>query len=94
MPDIVQELTIEATPENVFNAITNQDELAQWWTNQVTAEPKVGSIAEFTFDKRAVVFKMEIIELNAGKQVYWKVRSGPPHWLNREKSSCSVYIST
>jgi hypothetical protein len=27
MPDIVQELTIEATPGKVFNAIASQDEL-------------------------------------------------------------------
>jgi uncharacterized protein YndB with AHSA1/START domain len=80
MPDIAQELTIEATPEKVFNALTQQDELAQWWTNHVTAEPKVGSIAKFSFDNGAVVFQMEIAELNAGKRVHWIVRHGPPHW--------------
>src|SRR6266566_8867033 len=80
MPDIVQELTIEATPEKVFNAITRQDELAQWWTNDAKAEPRVGSLAEFSFDNGAVVFKMEITELNVAKSVHWKLRSGPPHW--------------
>ena len=80
MSDILQEVTIEALPEKVFNAITRQDELVQWWTKHVTAEPKVGSIAEFRFDNGAVVFKMEIAELDAGKRVHWIVREGPPHW--------------
>ena len=80
MPDIVQELTIEAAPEKVFNALTRQEELAQWWTNHVTAVPKVGSIAEFSFNNGAVVFRMEIAELNPGKRVHWIVRHGPPHW--------------
>ena len=80
MSDILQEVTIEASPEKVFNAITHQDELAQWWTKHVTAEPGIGSIAEFRFDNGAVVFKMEIAELDAGKRVHWIVREGPPHW--------------
>ncbi len=80
MADIVQELTIEADPQKVFNAITRQDELAQWWTKHVSAEPKVGSIAEFRFDNGATVFRMEIAELDAAKKVHWIVRHGPPHW--------------
>ncbi len=80
MPDIVQEPTIETAPEKVFNAITLQDELAQWWTNHVTAEPKVGSLAKFSFDNGAVVFQMEVAELDPAKKVHWIVRHGPPHW--------------
>jgi len=80
MADIVQEMTIEATPEKVFNALTRQVELAQWWTNHVNAEPRVGSVAEFRFNDGAVVFHMEITELVDGKKVHWAVRLGPPHW--------------
>lgn len=80
MPDIVQEITLGTTPENVYNAITRQDELAQWWTNHVSAKPQVGSIAEFRFNNGEVVFQMEITGLNAGKKVHWAVRHGPPHW--------------
>ncbi len=44
MSDIVQELTIEATPENVFHALTLPDGIAGWWSNHVTAELQVGSL--------------------------------------------------
>lgn len=78
MPDIVQELTIEAPPENVFTAITQQDEITQWWANYVTAEPAVGSLAELRFDNGEVM-RMEITDLTAGKNVSWLVRQAPQY---------------
>src|SRR5437762_12847908 len=80
MPDIVQELTIEAAPEKVVNALTRQEELAPWWTNHVTAVPKVGSIAEFIFNNGAVVFRIEIADINPWKSVHCIVRRDPPRW--------------
>jgi len=79
MADIVQELTIEATPENVFHAITRQDGITHWWANQVTAEPKAGSITEISFDNGEVM-KMEIIDFEVGKKVRWSVRLAPHDW--------------
>jgi len=38
MADIVQELTIEATPENVFHALTTSDGIAEWWSNLANQE--------------------------------------------------------
>ncbi len=61
MSDIVQELTIEASPENVFHALTWPDGITGWWANQVIAELKVGSLIEIGFDNGEVM-KMEIID--------------------------------
>ena len=80
MADIVQDITIAAAPERVFDALTRQEELKRWWTRDVKAEPAVGSIAEFRFDKGETVFEMEIVALDAAKKVEWRVRNGPPHW--------------
>jgi hypothetical protein len=56
MSDIALELTIKATPEDVFYAITWQDGITHWWANRVHAEPTVGSITEIYFDKgRAIL---------------------------------------
>ena len=41
---IVEELTIEASPERVWNALTQQDEIACWWTNDLSAKPEVGAL--------------------------------------------------
>ena len=55
MPAIVLERTITAAPERVFAALTQQDDLAQWWTNDVRATPAVGSLAEFRFRQGVLV---------------------------------------
>jgi uncharacterized protein YndB with AHSA1/START domain len=78
MSEIVQELRIEATPEKVFHALTTPDGIAAWWSNQVTAEPKVGALTEVRFESG--VFQMEITDLEVGKKVQWSVRRSPHDW--------------
>ncbi len=79
MSDIIQELTIEATPENVFHALTLPGGITGWWSNHVTAEPKVGTLTEVRFENGRI-FKMEITDLEVGKKVYWRVRLSPHDW--------------
>ena len=79
MADIVQELTIKATPENVFHALTEPDGITGWWSNHVTAEPKVGSLTDVRFENGGVM-KMEITNLEVGKNVHWRCRLSPHNW--------------
>jgi uncharacterized protein YndB with AHSA1/START domain len=79
MTDILQELTIEATPEEVFHAIALPEGVTKWWANRVTAELKVGSLTEIGFDNGEVM-KMEVTELEMPKKVYWKVKFAPHNW--------------
>lgn len=78
MPDITQELAIEAPPETVFAAITRPDGLTHWWANRVVSEPTVGSHAEFRFDNGEVMM-MEITDLAMGQNVSWLVRQAPQY---------------
>jgi uncharacterized protein YndB with AHSA1/START domain len=80
MAAIVKELTIAAAPERVWGTLTQQDELARWWTNDLTATPEVGSLAEFRIGKGAAVLQFEVAELDEGSKVHWISRQGPPHW--------------
>jgi uncharacterized protein YndB with AHSA1/START domain len=80
MSAIVEEITIAATPERVFNALTRQDEMVLWWSNEAHVEPEVGSVGEFRFKPPAGVLKFEVVELKAGEKVHWLSRQGPPHW--------------
>lgn len=83
MPDIVRELTIAATPERVFDALTQPGEIGQWWTNDLNASPEVGSLAELRFGEWGeFVFRFEIAELDQNKKVHWITRQGPStgHW--------------
>lgn len=81
MPKILLELVIEKSPEDVYKAITEGEQIKHWWTSHAIAEPKVGSIAEFGFYGGSAVFKFNIDELEAGKKAYWSViDGGPPDW--------------
>lgn len=79
MADIVQELTIAVAPEQVFQALTTSEGITGWWSNHVTTEPKVGSITEVSFENGGV-FHLEVIDLEVGKKVHWRVRLSPHDW--------------
>ena len=52
MAEIRHYLLIHAAVEKVYLAISEQSGLAGWWTDDVVAEPKINSIAEFNFDEK------------------------------------------
>ena len=80
MPDILHEVTIEVAPEKVFKALTEQQALAGWWTTHTVAEPKVGSISEFSFMGGQFVIKMEVSRLDPAHKVAWMTKQGAPDW--------------
>ena len=81
MADMVLEVTIGASPEALFAALTEQQGLASWWTDTNTATPEVGSEADFIFEGGKMVFKMKIDELTPGERVVWSAVDSPvPGW--------------
>lgn len=47
--EVRKTIEIDASPDVVFNALTKDDELTQWFPNQAIFEPKVGGKMHFTF---------------------------------------------
>ncbi len=80
MTAIVTERTIAAAPERVFNALTQQDEIARWWANEARVKPEVGSLGKFRFRPPAGDLQFEVAELDQDKKVHWISRQGPPQW--------------
>jgi len=80
MPDIVLERAIGAGRERVFAALTQPDELARWWTDDLSATPEVGALAVVRFNQGQAVRQFEVAELVPGEFVRWMVRRGPAHW--------------
>jgi len=78
---IVEELTIEATPQRVWGAITEPDEIVQWWAYEARVKPEVGFLAEFRFRQGAFVIQFEVAELDQDKKVRWISRQVPPQWV-------------
>lgn len=49
--EIKKNIVIDATPEAVFKAITDPNELTQWFPDQAILEPKIGGKMKFSFFK-------------------------------------------
>ena len=51
--EVTKNIVIDAAPEVVFKAITDQNELANWFPDQATLETKVGGKIKFSFYKNS-----------------------------------------
>jgi uncharacterized protein YndB with AHSA1/START domain len=82
MAAIVKELVIATTLERVWSALTESDEIARWWTDDLSVTPEVGSLAELRFRQGTFVIQFEVAELEKNEKVYWISRQGPStgHW--------------
>ena len=49
---IKKKMVIDASPEVVFKAITDPNELTNWFPDQAVLEPKVGGKMKFSFYKK------------------------------------------
>ena len=80
MPEIRHNVIIKTTPEKVYEAITTQEGLANWWAKQTIAKPEVGFVNIFTFG----IFRneMKVIILNPNKKVEWKCINSIEEWID------------
>jgi uncharacterized protein YndB with AHSA1/START domain len=82
MADILHEVTIDASPAKVYQALTEQSGLQGWWTEHTKAKAQTGTVSEFSFYGGMAVFKLSVDKLDPGSKVYWGVEQGPPGWEN------------
>jgi uncharacterized protein YndB with AHSA1/START domain len=48
--EITREIELDAPPDEVWRALTDPDELEQWFANDVELEPEVGGEGTFRWD--------------------------------------------
>lgn len=74
---------IEALPERIYKALTTDEGLKQWWTNDITGAGGVGSVIKFRFNGGGPDFIVK--ELIVNKSVRWE-HSGdvPEAWMGTE----------
>lgn len=81
MAIIVHQLDVHAPAAQVRQAITTEAGLASFWTDQVRAEPAVGSKAWFGFGPNAEIsFTFEVVAID-DELVEWKCIDGPDEWI-------------
>lgn len=69
MESYSKEITINASAQEVYQAITTQEGLSRWWA-PCEVGSKVGEEATFHFDKDFATFRIE--KLDPNKEVVWK----------------------
>jgi uncharacterized protein YndB with AHSA1/START domain len=80
MAEIKHQIPIKAKAERVYAALATQAGLRSWWTADTKAEEKVGGKAEFGFDHRGMIFRMNIEKLEPNKRVVWSCHGDHPEW--------------
>jgi uncharacterized protein YndB with AHSA1/START domain len=84
VPEIVHRLSIQASARRIYRALTVRDDLAAWWTRDVTGTGELGSVLAFGFQQRAIVFRMFVQELSDSRLVRWRCLGGHPEWKDTE----------
>jgi uncharacterized protein YndB with AHSA1/START domain len=85
LAETLHKVSIKGTPKKIHAAPTEQAGLAGWWTEQVKAQAKVGTVAKFRFGK-AGRNEMQILELVPKRLVPWRCRVNTfgDEWVNTE----------
>ncbi|MGD2083469.1 MAG: SRPBCC domain-containing protein [Chromatiales bacterium] len=84
MAEIVHQIGIDGTDRAVYHALTTSEGLACWWTDDVQAEAREGSVATFGFSGHSVVFRMEVSELVPGRRVRWHCLGDFDEWTGTD----------
>jgi uncharacterized protein YndB with AHSA1/START domain len=71
--DIHHAMVVHNQPDRLYQALTQPRDLAVWMGAPTLARPEVGSVIECHFDQGQRILKMEIIGLEGGKLVRWRV---------------------
>jgi uncharacterized protein YndB with AHSA1/START domain len=71
---------VSAGRNKIYRALTEQDGITGWWTDDCKVEPAVGSIAEFNFGNK-YRNKMKILELVEDVIVHWECLEGDEEWV-------------
>lgn len=78
MPDILHRIGVkDATPSQVYEALTTVDGLAAWWT---TDTKEADGVLQFRFPPVGG-FDMEVLETRPADHVRWRVADGPEEWI-------------
>ena len=73
MHDIMHLIKIHAMPERVYQAITAESDIRQWWTRDSSIQPQLGATGEFGFYGKRFVAKVTVEALEPFTHVRWKV---------------------
>jgi uncharacterized protein YndB with AHSA1/START domain len=85
MEHIRHYLIINAPIGKVYEAITTQEGLSNWWTADTIAKPEIGFLNEFKFGNN-YHNKMRVKVLDENQLIVWICEDGDREWINTKIS--------
>jgi activator of HSP90 ATPase len=71
--DIHHAMIVRCQSGRLYEALIQQRDLEVWMDAPILAHPEVGSTLEFQYDQGQRTLKIEVVHLENGKQVQWRV---------------------
>lgn len=93
--DVIEEsIKVRATPEEIWRALTDSDELEDWWSEEVILEPrKGGKFREPWLDDGGAkqLASGEVLSVKARQEITftWKEKN----WEKNQTTQCTLMIS-
>jgi len=85
MATIFHQVLIDAPIETVYNNITTQDGLSQWWIADCTVQPELGFINEFRVEGIGSN-RMKVVNLKSNQNVTWECLNDKDDWTGTHVS--------
>jgi uncharacterized protein YndB with AHSA1/START domain len=83
--EIWHEVPINASPSDLYEAVTDVKKLAHWWTTDTRGQSEVGKTLEFWFGGSRASAVMEVAALKPHEVVQWRVVDGSAkEWIGSE----------
>jgi uncharacterized protein YndB with AHSA1/START domain len=79
MYDIRHRISIDAAPEQVYEALTTLPGLQGWWTETTSGDAKPGGMLDFRFGDFKTTMKVASTE--ADQAVVWECVDSAPEWV-------------
>lgn len=79
MKTIIHVVDIDAPREKVFNAITTEGGLSNWWTTVVSVQEGLGGIIDFRFIE-GFNPDMKVTHLDQNRLLHWQCVGGHRNW--------------
>ncbi len=85
MADILHTVSVQASPSEIFRALTARSGLRHGWARQSEANPSADSVSEFRVSEVTSV-TMRVAAIDTDARVAWKCVDGPADWIGTEVS--------
>lgn len=76
MADINHEIKIQASPEKIFHALSNLNDLRAWHTAHIEGQPVLNSVLSFKAAEKPI-FLWKLIQIEPNKKIAWECVEGP-----------------